>query len=125
VKWLDAFTRRRQLIAAAYLEQINHSAVAHLAAPQEVDAHVYHLFVVKCIKRDALQAHLNACGVQAHIHYPVPAHSQEPCKQFRRDPLGLLESDRYATECLSLPCHPHMQDQDVYQVIEAVHSFKG
>ena len=125
VKWLDLFTRRRQLIAAVYLAQIDHPAVDHLAHPEQVGAHVYHLFVIKCVKRNALQAHLNACGVQTLIHYPLPAHSQEPCKQFRRDPMGLRVSDRHASECLSLPCHPQMHEQDIHKVIEAVNSFKG
>ncbi len=125
LKWLDAFTQRRLNIAAAYRAGIQNSAVTQLAAPEYEGSHVYHLFVVKCPKRDALQAHLHACGVQALIHYPVPVHMQEPCKDMRRDPLGLTQSDKHAAECLSLPCHPQMSDDDVQAVIKAVNSFKG
>lgn len=31
----------------------------------------------------------------------------------------------YAAECLSLPCHTHMSDDDVQAVIKALNSFKG
>lgn len=124
-KWLDAFTQRRLNIAAAYRAGIRNSAVTQLAAPEYQGAHVYHLFVVKCPKRDALQKYLHVNGVQALIHYPVPVHMQEPCKNMSRDPIGLTHSDQHAAECLSLPCHPQMSDDDVNVVIKAVNSFKG
>lgn len=124
-KWLDAFTQRRLNIAAAYRAGIQNSAVTQLATPEQEGAHVYHLFVVKCPKRDELQKHLNVNGVQALIHYPLPIHMQQPCKDMKRDPLGLTQSDQHAAECLSLPCHPQMSDDDVDVVIKAVNSFKG
>jgi dTDP-4-amino-4,6-dideoxygalactose transaminase len=124
LKWLDGFTKRRLVIAKAYRAGIQHSAVTHLAGPEEERAHVYHLFVVKCPERDALQAHLQANGVQSLIHYPVPVHMQEPCISLRRDPMGLPQSDQHAANCLSLPCHPQMSDIDIDAVIRAVNAFK-
>jgi dTDP-4-amino-4,6-dideoxygalactose transaminase len=96
-----------------------------LAAPQQADSHVFHLFVVRSTRRDALQAHLKARGVQALLHYPIPVQDQVPCRDLRRDPAGLPESERHARECLSLPCHPQMSDADVAQVIDAVNAFDG
>lgn len=125
LKWLSGFTQRRASIAAAYRVGIRHQTVAHLAAPEHDGAHVYHLFVMKCTKREAMQAHLQTKGVQALIHYPVPIHMQKPCREIKCDPIGLSHSNQHATECLSLPCHPQMSDNDVEQVIQAVNSFKG
>lgn len=125
IRWLDSFTQRRLTIATAYTMGINHPTVTQLALPECEGAHVYHLFVVKCLKREALQAHLEANGVQALIHYPVPVSMQEPCKLLRCDPMGLTQSNQYASQCLSLPCHPQMSNQDVETVIRAVNAFKG
>lgn len=125
LKWLDDFTKRRLTIAAAYRAGINHPAVQHLISPEYEGAHVYHLFVVKCTKRDALQMHLGASDIQALIHYPIPVHMQESCKLLRCDPIGLTQADQYGRECLSLPCHPQMSDQDVDKVIRSVNAFKG
>jgi dTDP-4-amino-4,6-dideoxygalactose transaminase len=125
LKWLGGFTNRRKEIANAYMLSIKHSDVSALAMPEFGEAHVYHLFVVRCSKRDALQAHLQDFGVQALIHYPIPVQEQVPCKHFKRDPLGLQQSVKHAAECLSLPCHPQMSDDDVALVIKAVNSFKG
>lgn len=121
--WLAEFTQRRREIAAAYRAGIAHSRVRLLAPPVEASAHVYHLFVVCCAARDALQAHLQASGVQTLIHYPVPVHHQAPCVELRRDPAGLAHSETHAAHCLSLPCHPQMSDADVATVVAAVNSW--
>ena len=125
LKWLNSFTSRRQFIGSAYSKRICNPAITQLAAPEYTGAHVYHLFVVKSRRRDALQAHLQDCGIQSLIHYPVPVNMQESCKDLKRDPMGLNQSDNYAAECLSLPCHPQMSDLDIETVINAVNSFKG
>ena len=123
LQWLSDFTNRRRQIASAYQSGIKSAHVSLLSLPEEVLAHAYHLFVINCEKRDALQAHLQTQQVQALIHYPVPVHRQEPCLAIARDPNGLENCDRHASTCLSLPCHPQMTDQDIATVISAVNSF--
>jgi len=122
---LDASTEVRRSIARRYANGITNSRVHLLAPPQQAAAHVYHLFVVLSPKRDALQAHLKAEGVQTLLHYPVPVHHQRSCEDIRRDPAGLPFSEAHAKHCLSLPCHPQMSDADVQRVINAVNSFAG
>jgi dTDP-4-amino-4,6-dideoxygalactose transaminase len=124
LKWLPDFTDRRRQIADAYRAGIWNTQVQLLAPPEESLAHVYHLFVITCQKRDALLAHLQALQVQALIHYPVPIHKQEPCQTISRDPLGLVNSECFAAICLSLPCHPQMTDDDVATVISVVNAFE-
>ena len=124
LSWLPEFTERRQAIAAQYLQGINNERVCQLAAPRDAAAHAYHLYVITCEQREALQKHLEGCGVQTHCHYPVPIHHQESCKDIRRDPQGLAASEQHAKTCLSLPCHPQMTDRDVNTVVEAVNQFK-
>lgn len=125
LKWLEAFGERRREIAASYRNGIENPAVKQLAEPEERSAHVYHLYVVTCSRRDALQEHLKQHGIQALIHYPMPVHHQEPCKKIGRDPQGLAASEHHAKHCLSLPCHPQMSDEDVQQVICAINAFKA
>lgn len=122
--WLAEFTERRRDIAEAYFSGINHPLVHPLSRPQEKAAHVYHLFVVHCEARDALQAHLHQQGVQALIHYPVPVHHQEPFAGIALDPQGMARTERHAKTCLSLPCHPQMTEADVDAVIAAVNGFE-
>jgi dTDP-4-amino-4,6-dideoxygalactose transaminase len=123
--WLRPFLDRRRAVAEAYQQGIRHPQVSLLAPPTERDAHVWHLFVIRSERRDALSAHLRDKGVQSLIHYPIPVHRQPPCADLRRDPSGLAASEEHARLCLSLPCHPQMTDADVGQVVAAVNSFKG
>jgi dTDP-4-amino-4,6-dideoxygalactose transaminase len=125
LKWLPEFTLRRQDIAQKYMQGIQNALVHKLAAPQEAGSHVYHLYVIICEQRAALQKYLDIIGVQTHCHYPVPVHHQESCKDIRRDPQGLTASEWHAKTCLSLPCHPQMSDKDVDVVIDAINQFKG
>jgi dTDP-4-amino-4,6-dideoxygalactose transaminase len=122
--WLPQFTERRRAVAAAYYAGLKNPAVRLLASPTETSAHVWHLFVVTCERRDKLAQHLREAGIQTLIHYPVPIHRQPPCVDLRRDPLGLSFSEEHARTCLSLPCHPQLSDQDVARVIDAVNAFE-
>lgn len=125
LKWLPEFTERRRQIAIAYRAGINNSLVNQLAPPDEHAAHVYHLYVITCEQREALQAHLQQQQLQTFIHYPICIHEQAPCLAIKRDSHGLTSSERHAAICLSLPCHPQMSDADVASVIAAVNSFQG
>ncbi|MEH6470964.1 MAG: DegT/DnrJ/EryC1/StrS family aminotransferase [Halopseudomonas sp.] len=125
VKWLPEFTERRRQIASAYCLNIANPLVRMLSQPEEADAHVYHLFVITCERREELMEHLLRHNIQSLMHYPVPMHLQEPCVDFRCDPSGLKSTERHASTCLSLPCHPQMSDVDIERVIASVNSFKG
>lgn len=124
MKWLPEFTQRRQKIAEAYQKGIKNSFIQQLALPEEVSAHVFHLYVIICKHRDELQAYLNDNKIQSLIHYPIPIHEQEPCRQIKKSPKGLENSEHHAASCLSLPCHPYMNDADVERVIEIINLFK-
>lgn len=123
--WLSPFTDRRREIANSYRLGIRNDAVSLLLPPEAPEAHVHHLFVVRCQRRAAMQAHLKEAGVQSLIHYPVPVHRQAPFIDIGRDPLGLGHSEQHAESCLSLPCHPQLSDAQVAMVIDAVNSFAG
>ncbi|MBF0428359.1 MAG: DegT/DnrJ/EryC1/StrS family aminotransferase [Magnetococcales bacterium] len=123
LQWLVEFTNNRRTIAKAYREAICHPLVKILLPPEEQESHVYHLFVITCEAREALQAHLQHHGIQTLIHYPVPVHHQKPCSNIMRDPNGLINSEFHANTCLSLPCHPQMSKDQVEIVIEAINTF--
>ena len=121
--YLDGWTHRRRQIAHAYHGAIRNQLVRLMPPANQPGRHVYHLFVVLCAQRDALQRHLGDCGIDALIHYPVPVHEQSACRDIRRDPAGLPHAQAHAAQCLSLPCHPGLSDSQVAQVIVAVNSF--
>jgi dTDP-4-amino-4,6-dideoxygalactose transaminase len=122
LRYVDEDTRLRRAVAMRYLDGIRHP---HIALPfvERAEAHAWHLFVLRCRQRDALQRHLLACGIQTQVHYPLPPHRQPAYAGLLDVRLPLTE--RLHDEVLSLPLAPTLADADVERVIAAVNAFRG
>jgi dTDP-4-amino-4,6-dideoxygalactose transaminase len=68
--------------------------------------HVWHLYVVRVPRRDELIARLNAAGVSAGIHYPVPIHLLPAFADLGWGPGAFPAAELLAGEILSLPIYP-------------------
>jgi dTDP-4-amino-4,6-dideoxygalactose transaminase len=122
--WLERLNLRRQEIAKRYQEGITNPGVELLSAPIAVENHVYHLFTVRCAKRDRLATALKERGIETLVRYPIPAHQQNCCRNIRCDPRGLPNTEKHAAQCLSVPCHPQLDDEEVAAVINAIIKFR-
>ena len=121
LRHLDARTARRQAIAARYTNRL----AAHVTTPP-IDprrTHVFHQFVIRTPRREALQQHLAARGVETGIHYPTPIHRQPAWRAVWGEAAELPVVERVAREILSLPMHPDLTNDEVEQVIDGVESF--
>jgi len=120
LKYLDADVAWRRRVARRYRDGIRHPQIRLPDVARE-EQHAWHLFVVRCARRDALQRHLHARDIQTQVHYPVPAHRQPayPALQGSRLPL----TERLCEEVLSLPMGPTLRDGDVERVIDACNAF--
>jgi dTDP-4-amino-4,6-dideoxygalactose transaminase len=121
LKYLDGDIAWRRHVARRYREGIRHAHIQLPAATRE-EQHVWHLFVVRCAHRDALQRHLQAHGIQTQVHYPVPPHRQPAYADLRNARLPLTE--RLHDEVLSLPMGPTLSEEAVSKVIEACQAFE-
>jgi dTDP-3-amino-3,4,6-trideoxy-alpha-D-glucose transaminase len=116
---LHRATERRRTLAALYRRHLTDVATAI----REYDSgHVYHLFPVRSSRRDALQAHLRGAGVETLIHYPVALPDQQAFATFA--PIACPIASTVASEVLSLPLHPRLQDADVIRIADAVGTFQ-
>lgn len=123
--WLDQFTERRRTIAEAYRRGITSPHVQHLAEPEEAAAHVYHQFVIRTERRDALMTYLQARDIETLIHYPVAVHQQASVQGIARDPNGLADAEAFTSTCVSIPCHPQLMDEEVATIVAAVNEWGG
>jgi dTDP-4-amino-4,6-dideoxygalactose transaminase len=84
--------------------------------------HVFHLYVVRVLRRDELLRFLNERGIEAKIHYPIPIHMQKAASV-----LGYVGSfpraKADAREIITLPSHPYLTDDEVGHVIKEVRKF--
>jgi dTDP-3-amino-3,4,6-trideoxy-alpha-D-glucose transaminase len=120
---LDRANQRRREAGAALREALAGSSVI-VPAPEGIDGdHVFHLFVVRSEKRDALREHLDAEGVSSAIHYPTPIHLQPAYADLGQGPGSLPVAERLAGEICSLPVFPTIDDEQIARVAAAVGSF--
>ncbi len=82
---------------------------------------VYHLYVIRTARRDALRAYLRERGIETGVHYPVPCHRQPAVAHL--PPVRLPRTERLAREVLSLPMFPALDDAAVDRVADAVRAF--
>jgi dTDP-4-amino-4,6-dideoxygalactose transaminase len=82
--------------------------------------HIYHLYVVRSAKRDALQAHLVSRGIQTAIHYPTALPFMKAYARFGFKPSDFPMAHAAQGEILSLPMFPDLTDAQIDLVAAAV-----
>ncbi len=114
---LEAWTRRRIALAARYRDRLRDLDV-RLTGTEAQARHVYHLFVVRVVARPRIREELGRLGIQTGVHYPHPCHLQPAFQAFADRPLPVCE--QAAREVISLPLFPHMTDEQVDTVCDAL-----
>ena len=124
LKHLDKWNEERRRIAARYLSEIHNPIILLPKVSDEEFEHVYHVFVIRCSKRDDLEAYLKGNGIGTLKHYPIPMHLQDAYSD-----LGLKEGDLPITEeisktVLSIPMYYGMTEEQISYVIDLINSFQ-
>lgn len=121
--YLDAWTADRRRIAAQYTAGLDGLGDLRLPCTAPNADHVYHIYQIRTVFRDALQSHLSARGIGSLVHYPQPPYLQEAYKDlgYRRGDFPIAES--VADTCLSLPIWPGMNETEVASVIGGIKDF--
>ena len=122
---LDAWNAARRRRAGRYDELLAGSGVAlpELRAGAAPQGHVWHLYVVRHPRRDALAAHLKERGIGTGVHYPTAIHMQPAFRTLGIAPGTFPVAERQAREALSLPLYPELPLDDVAYVADAVRAF--
>lgn len=137
LRHLDAWTAARQSNAARYDRLLRAAGLADpegremypterfpVVTPRTVPGrHIFHQYVIRVLRRDALRAHLQAAGIGCEIYYPVPLHRQECFAYLGYKAGDFPESERAAVETLALPVFPELSDAQAEQVVNSLRQF--
>lgn len=118
---LDEWNSRRARIAAKYLEELEGIDLMLPVVCQGADP-VWHLFVVRSMRRDQLQTQLKSIGVNALVHYPLPPHLQKAYADLALSAGSLPITEAIHREALSLPIGPHLSEAHQARVVSALKS---
>lgn len=119
IKYLDEWNSRREKIAQRYSESL---ADTGLILPKTIPSAtpVWHLYVIRHPKRDALRMELERLGVLTSIHYPIPPHLQKAYAGDRFSKGDFKIAEKMGEELLSLPMGPQLDDRSVEDVIASL-----
>ncbi len=119
--FLEADNQVRRGIAKRYLAEIKLPGLT-LPPADRIDEDAWHLFVVRHPDRNSLTAHLEQCGVQTNIHYPLPIHKQRAFAHLNEMSYPITEAIH--EQVVSLPLNPVLQDEAVSHIIHSVNAFE-
>lgn len=119
LRYLESWNTKRREVAHCYYAGL--SDVFELPQISEVQECVWHVFVIRHLRRDAIRYALQQAGIQTGLHYPIalpntPAFSKKPY---------VVESvcsnaNAWQDHILSIPMGEHLEDWEIEAVIGAL-----
>jgi dTDP-4-amino-4,6-dideoxygalactose transaminase len=133
LKYIDKWNHARRAVARRYHALFHAAGLVEsgtrplhgLVLPHEVagSRHVWHQYVIRTAKRDALREFLTERRIGSEIYYPVPLHMQEALKELGYTEGSFPEAEGAAREVLALPIFPELREGEQQAVVRAVAEF--
>lgn len=133
LKYIAGWNEARRAVAARYnglfakagLVEAGPYPERGVVLPREVSGgrHVWHQYVIRATRRDALREFLTARKIGSEIYYPVPLHMQEALKGLGYREGDFPEAERAAREVLALPIFPELREDEQETVVGAIAEF--
>lgn len=118
--FLPESVARREMLAGIYDRRLGAHEFLKTPVVGQGCAHAWHQYVVRTPRRDALVRHLAGAGIPVGVHYPTPLHLQ-PAFQTQTF-VALPHAEAAAREVVSLPLHPHLDEEAVSLVCDVIES---
>jgi perosamine synthetase len=121
IRHISEWTKKRHWVSRRYNQLLED--VDKIIVPIEKDwaKHVYHLYVIRTIKRDGLMRYLNENNIGTGIHYPIPVHKQPVMKSYSH--VSLPVTEKIVKEVLSLPMHPQITENQIEYITERINEY--
>ena len=121
--YLDKMNMERRRIAERYQKEIVHpEIILPYVTPNVVP--VWHIFGIRCNRRDELDQFLNKNNIGTNRHYPIPMHMQGCYKELNISTGQLPIAEEISATELSLPLYYGMTDKEIDYVVKILNCFK-
>ena len=120
--YLDRWNDNRRQVAEWYREALD--GIKEVTVPKSFadSREVYHIYVPRVEKRDALVAHLKTRGISTGVHYQIPLHKQRAFAGVsEHGPLPV--SEKVAGEVVTLPMYPELKKEQVGYIASEIAKF--
>ena len=122
LRYLDASNARRRLLARAYDTHLKGTSLK-LPVERPGNRHVYCSYVIRHPSRDRLREWLADRGIDTRVQYPRPIHLQPAYSVLGAGPGSFPAAEKAASEILSLPIFPQLDESQVAMVCDAIRGF--
>jgi dTDP-4-amino-4,6-dideoxygalactose transaminase len=85
--------------------------------------HVFHQYVIRAPRRDALRQYLSDRQIGSEIYYPLPLHLQTSLATLGYKQGDFPHSESAANEVLALPMYPELREDEQQTVVDAIAAF--
>jgi len=120
LRYLDRWNVTRRSIADRYCSAVREGDALRLPVTCAWTRHVFHIFAVRALHRDAVMANLRARGIETRVHYPTPIHLMERFRDLGYSAGDFPQAEKAAREVISIPVHPELDDSEISAVAEAL-----
>ena len=124
LKHLVSWNKRRASQAKFYINHINKNKFTVPTISSKCVSS-WHLFVIRCKHRDQLQRFLREKNIETIIHYPTPPQKQKAFVTTDTFFENCPRTENICNEVVSLPIGPHLSDEDIESVTDAINAFRG
>lgn len=120
---MDRMNQERRRVAARYLAEIDNPLLTlpYILLGTEP---VWHIFAVRCDRRDELAAYLKEAGIGTNKHYPIPMHLQGAYAELNIPKGSLPIAEEISATQLSLPMYYGMTEDEISYVVEKLNAFQ-
>ena len=122
--YLDKWNKDRRNTAKKYLNGITNILIKLPLPTSEEYEHIYHVFVIRCDRRDELEKYLNKNGIGTVKHYPIPMHEQKCYRDLGIKHGELPIAEEISRTVLSIPMYYGITEQEINYVINTINKFK-
>ena len=121
--YIDEWNSERRQHARTYNKLLaNVEGVVTPKIRQSV-SHVFHLYVVRCDKRDELRNYLKEQGIATGIHYPTALPFLKAYDYLGHKPEDFPVAYEYQRKILSLPIYPELEENQIGYVVDAISKY--
>lgn len=122
LKYLDRWNAYRNKVALKYMEGIRNEKIKCPVMSDEIYNCIWHVFVIRCDKRDELERYLDENEIGTTIHYPFPIHNTKAYEKQYAAKYPIAEE--LSSSVISLPMYYGIEDEKVEYVIDKINNFR-
>lgn len=124
LKYLDVWNQERKDIAEKYFQGIHNPQIILPPKSSEEFDHIYHVFAVRCRRREELEKMLAESGIETVKHYPIPIPFQKAYAECHAVRGEYPVAEEISDTVLSIPMFCGMTEEETAYVIDIINAFE-